>query len=288
MYVALQFGDSKMNLKDQVVFITGGASGLGRALVERFVTEGAKVGVLDRSEKGIQELESMHPGRVIGVAGDARLLADNKTAVQRCVDSFGKINTLIPNVGIWDYNTPLVDIPDERIDESFDEIFQINVKSGLLAVKAALPYLVSSRGGVIFTISNAGFYPNGGGPLYTASKHALIGVVKELAFELAPYVRVNGVAPGGMATDLRGPQSLGMGDRSISSIPLGELLESVLPIGRMPDVREYTGAYVFFANHGDAAPATGAVLNYDGGMGVRGLFSAVGGKDLEEKLKLQK
>lgn len=136
-----------MNLKDQVVFITGGASGLGRALVERFVTEGAKVGVLDRCEKGIQELESMHPGRVIGVAGDARLLADNKTAVQRCVDSFGKINTLIPNVGIWDYNTPLVDIPDERIDESFDEIFHINVKSGLLAVKAALPYLVSSRGG---------------------------------------------------------------------------------------------------------------------------------------------
>lgn len=288
MYVALQFGDSKVNPKDQVVLITGGASGLGRALVERFVTEGANVGVLDRSEKGIQELESMHPGRVIGVAGDARLLADNRTAVQRCVDSFGKIDTLIPNVGIWDYNTPLVDIPDERIDESFDEIFHINVKSGLLAVKAALPYLVSSRGGVIFTISNAGFYPNGGGPLYTATKHALVGIVRELAFELAPFVRVNGVAPGGMATDLRGPQSLGMGDRAISSIPLGELLETVLPIGRMPDVKEYTGAYVFFANQGDAAPATGAVLNYDGGMGVRGLFSAVGGKDLEEKLKLQK
>ena len=288
MYVALQFGDSKVNPKDQVVLITGGASGLGRALVERFVTEGANVGVLDRSEKGIQELESMHPGRVIGVAGDARLLADNRTAVKRCVDSFGKIDTLIPNVGIWDYNTPLVDIPDERIDESFDEIFHINVKSGLLAVKAALPYLVSSRGGVIFTISNAGFYPNGGGPLYTATKHALVGIVRELAFELAPFVRVNGVAPGGMATDLRGPQSLGMGDRAISSIPLGELLETVLPIGRMPDVKEYTGAYVFFANQGDAAPATGAVLNYDGGMGVRGLFSAVGGKDLEEKLKLQK
>jgi len=273
-----------MNLKDQVVFITGGASGLGRALVERFVTEGAKVGVLDRSEKGIQELESMHPGRVIGVAGDARLLADNKTAVQRCVDSFGKINTLIPNVGIWDYNTPLVDIPDERIDESFDEIFQINVKSGLLAVKAALPYLVSSRGGVIFTISNAGFYPNGGGPLYTATKHAVVGLVRELAFELAPYVRVNGVAPGGINTDLRGPSSLGMSDQSISTLPLGELLESVLPIGRMPAIEEYTGAYVFFATRGDSVPATGASLNYDGGMGVRGLFSAVGGKDLLEKL----
>ncbi|MCK9986173.1 MAG: hypothetical protein AzoDbin1_02645 [Azoarcus sp.] len=273
-----------MKLKDQVVLITGGASGLGRALVERFVAEGAKVALLDRSEKGVQELVSRHPGQVAGVFGDARSLADNQAAAQRCVEAFGKIDTLISNVGIWDYNTPLVDIPDGKIDQSFDEIFHINVKSGLLAVKACLPHLVASRGAVIFTISNAGFYPNGGGPLYTASKHALVGIVKELAFELAPFVRVNGVAPGGMATDLRGPQSLGMGDTSISSVPLGELLQSVLPIGRMPEVVEYTGAYVFFASRNDAAPATGAVLNYDGGMGVRGFFANAGGKDLEEKL----
>jgi len=275
-----------MTLKNRVVLITGGANGLGLALVRRFISEGAKVAVLDRSESGIRALESEYPGSMVGFVGDARSLADNKSAVQRCIDAFGKIDTLIPNVGIWDYNVALVDIPDDRIDEAFDEIFQINVKSALLAVKASLPHLVSSRGSVIITISNAGFYPNGGGPLYTASKHALVGIVRELAFELAPFVRVNGVAPGGMATDLRGPKSLDMSDRSISSFPLGELLKSVLPIGRMPDVEEYTGAYVFFANSKDSAPATGAVLNYDGGMGVRGLFEPLGGKDLENKLKL--
>lgn len=277
-----------MKLRDQVVLITGGASGLGRAIVDRFVAEGARVAVLDKSAERIRQVESDHADQVIGFTGDARSLKDNKAVASRCVDVFGKIDTLIPNAGIWDYNTALVDLQEDKIDTSFDEVFHVNVKSGLLAAKACLPYLVQSRGSIVFTISNAGFYPNGGGPIYTASKHALVGIVRELAFELAPYVRVNGVAPGGMATDLRGPASLGMSDRSISSFPLGELLEKILPIGRMPNIKEYTGAYVFFANRADAAPATGAVLNYDGGMGVRGLFSSVGGTDLEKKLGLQK
>jgi cis-2,3-dihydrobiphenyl-2,3-diol dehydrogenase len=275
-----------MKLTGEVVLITGGAAGLGRALVDRFVAEGAKVAVLDKSAERIKQLESDHGDNVVGIVGDVRSLQDQKQAADRCVAKFGKIDTLIPNAGIWDYNMSLVDLPEDRIDAAFDEVFQINVKGYIHAVKACLPALVASRGSVICTISNAGFYPNGGGPLYTATKHAVVGLVRELAFELAPYVRVNGVAPGGINTDLRGPSSLGMSDQSISALPLGELLESVLPIGRMPAIDEYTGAYVFFATRGDCVPATGALLNYDGGMGVRGLFSAVGGKDLLEKLNI--
>lgn len=66
-----------------------------------------------------------------------------------------------------------------------------------------------------FTLSNAAWYPGGGGPLYTASKHAATGLIRQLAYELAPKVRVNGVGPCGMATDLRGPQALGQSDTSI-------------------------------------------------------------------------
>jgi cis-2,3-dihydrobiphenyl-2,3-diol dehydrogenase len=139
---------------------------------------------------------------------------------------------------------------------------------------------------VVFTISNAGCNPNGRGPLYTATKHAVVGMVRQLAFELAPHVRVNGVAPGGMNTDLRGPASLGMANQAISSVPLGDMLASVLPVGRMPVATEYTGAYVFFATRGDTFPTTGALLNHDGGMGVRGFFEAAGGKDLPQKLHL--
>lgn len=276
-----------MKLQDEVVFITGGASGLGRALVDRFVKEGAKVAVFDKSPDRVRQLEQEHGKAVVSIAGDVRSLEDLKRAATQCVDTFGKIDVLIPNAGIWDYNMPLVDLPEDNIDKAFDELFQINVKGYILAAKACLPALVASRGSIICTISNAGFYPNGGGPLYTATKHAVVGLVRELAYELAPYVRVNGIGVGGMNTSLSGPGSLGMSDKSISEIPLGEMLESVLPIGRMPDVDEYTGAYVFFATRGDSAPATGALLNYDGGMGVRGLFSVVGGNDLLDKLNIE-
>ncbi|WP_163647467.1 cis-2,3-dihydrobiphenyl-2,3-diol dehydrogenase [Modicisalibacter sp. 'Wilcox'] len=276
-----------MKLQDEVVFITGGASGLGRALVNRFVKEGAKVAVFDKSPDRVRQLEQEHGKAVVSIAGDVRSLEDLKRAVTQCVDTFGKIDVLIPNAGIWDYNMPLVDLPDDNVDKAFDEVFQINVKGYILAAKACLPALVASRGSIICTISNAGFYPNGGGPLYTATKHAVVGLVRELAYELAPYVRVNGIGVGGMNTSLSGPGSLGMSEKSISEISLGEMLKSVLPIGRMPDVDEYTGAYVFFATRGDSAPATGALLNYDGGMGVRGLFSVAGGEDLLDKLNIE-
>lgn len=276
-----------MKLQDEVVFITGGASGLGCALVDRFVKEGAKVAVFDKSPDRVRQLEQEHGKAVVSIAGDVRSLEDLKRAATQCVDTFGKIDVLIPNAGIWDYNMSLVDLPEDNIDKAFDELFQINVKGYILAVKACLPALVASRGSIICTISNAGFYPNGGGPLYTATKHAVVGLVRELAFELAPYIRVNGVGVGGMNTSLSGPGSLGMNEKSISEIPLGEMLKSILPIGRMPDVDEYTGAYVFFATRGDSAPATGALLNYDGGMGVRGLFSVAGGNDLLDKLNIE-
>jgi cis-2,3-dihydrobiphenyl-2,3-diol dehydrogenase len=276
-----------MRLAGQVALITGGASGLGRAITDRFIAEGAKVTVLDKSEERLKKLEADHGSNVLGVVGDVRSLPDQKNAAAQCVAKFGKIDNLIPNAGIWDYNTQLVDLPDDRIDEAFDELFHINVKGYMHSVKACLPALVASRGSVTFSISNAGFYTNGGGPIYTATKHAVVGLVREMAFELAPYVRVNGVAPGGVNTDLRGPASLGVSEQSISTIPLASLLESVLPIGRMPNPEEYTGAYVFFATRGDHIPATGAVLNYDGGLGVRGIFSGAGGQDLLKKLNLE-
>lgn len=276
-----------MKLTGEVVLITGGASGLGRALVDRFIAEGAKVAVLDKSADRLEQLEAVHGGKMIGIVGDVRSLADQKEAARCCVTKFGKIDSLIPNAGVWDYSMSLVDLPEDRIDAAFDESFHINVKGYLFAVKACLPALVASRGSVICTISNAGFYSNGGGPLYTATKHAVVGLVRQLAYELAPYVRVNGVAPGGMATDMRGLASLGMSEQSIATVPLAEMLENVLPIGRMPATEEYTGAYVFFATRGDAVPATGALLNYDGGLGIRGFFAGAGGKDLLEKLNVK-
>lgn len=270
-------------LDGQVSLITGGASGLGRAIVDRFVKEGARIAVLDRSRHGLEALANDHGERVTSIAGDVRSLASNQQAVRRCVEAFGRLDCVIANAGIWDYSMHVADLPDERIDEAFDELMGVNLKGPILLAKAALPELVRSKGTLLVTISNAGFYPNGGGVLYTSSKHALVGLVRQLAFELAPSVRVNGVAPGGIHTDLRGPASLGMDSRSIGSLEMPSRFGPLLPIGRLPTPEEYASAYVFFASRAESAPATGAVLNFDGGVGIRGFASPAGGTDLAER-----
>ena len=271
-----------MRLDDVSAMVTGGASGLGRAVTERFVAEGARVVVLDRSEARLAELAAQYPSRVLGVAGDVRDLAANKRAVADAVTAFGRLDVLVANAGIWDYGRALVDLPEDRIDEAFDELIGINVKGYLLAAKAAQRALVAARGSMIFTVSNAGFFPDGGGPLYTASKHAAVGLIRQLAFECAPHVRVNGVAPGAIATDLRGPRALDMADRSIGSVLNPEMMKGGLPIDRLPTPEDYAAAFVFLAARGESGHATGSIINIDGGFAARGVSRVRGGDALPE------
>lgn len=270
-------------LDGDVALITGGASGLGRAVVDRFIEEGAKVAVFDKSEDRLTDLAATHGDNAVTIAGDVRSMADNETAAQKCVDAFGKIDTAIGNAGIWDYSRSLDDLPTDQIEQSFDEVFGVNVKGYVNLAKACLPALVRSQGALIFTVSNAGFYANGGGPLYTASKHAVVGLIRQLAFELAPEVRVNGVAPGPIHTDLRGPQSLGMSDRAISSLNLPEVAGGAVPLGRVPATAEYAGAFVHFASRTDSAPSTGGIMMCDAGIGARGIGVTSGGGQLRKK-----
>jgi cis-2,3-dihydrobiphenyl-2,3-diol dehydrogenase len=270
-------------LTDEVVLITGGASGLGRAIVDRFLEEGAKLAVLDRTPDRLAELTAANPERLAVIGGDVRVIADNQRAVDGCIAKFGKLDCAIGNAGIWDYSRSLDALPTEQIDAAFDEIFHINVKGYLNLAKAALPALVRSSGSLIFTVSNAGFDPSGGGPLYTASKHAVVGLIRQLAYELAPAVRVNGVAPGPIETDLRGPSSLGLADRSIGSLDLAATAAPNIPLGRIPATADYAGGYVFLASRRDSRPATGGVLNLDSGIGARGIGRVAGGARLAAK-----
>jgi len=269
-----------LRLEGQVILITGGASGLGRSIVGRLIAEGANVAVLDLAEERLAALRAEYGDRVVTVAGDVRQLTDHADTVAACLDRFGRLDCLIGNAGLWDFSTALVDLAGDQLDAAFSELFDVNVKGYVLAAKAAIPELVRSRGSMIFTVSNAGFYPAGGGVLYTASKHAVVGLIKQLAYELAPHVRVNGIAPGAIATDLRGPSSLELGDVSIASVDINALASPTIPIGRVPTAAEYTGAYIFLADRRDAVPATGAVLNYDGGVGIRGFDQVAGGTTL--------
>ena len=135
----------------------------------------------------------------------------------------------------------------------------------------------------MFTLSNSAFYSAGGGPSYTASKFAGRGLVIQLAYELAPKVRVNGVAVGGMRTNLAGPASAGMDKRSVSEV-FDRRPEGGNPYIPLHDIslepETFTGGYLFLASPVLAGNITGEIIHADGGIAARGFAQSAGGDNL--------
>ncbi|MGP3911333.1 SDR family NAD(P)-dependent oxidoreductase [Nonomuraea sp. 10N515B] len=270
-------------LDGYATLITGGGSGIGRAVAERFLAEGACVTILGRDQAQLDEVigAAPDPARMHAVTADVRDSEALHAAVAETVERFGRLDTLVANAGVWDYQRQLTRLSGKEIDAAFDEVFSINVKGYLLAAEAAWPELVKTRGSIVMTLSNASFHVNGGGPLYTASKHACLGLMRELAYELAPKVRVNGVACGGMNTDLRGPETLALGDRSIAASFAKRGDSPPIPLhDSSTDPRDFTAPYVLLAAREQSGPITGHAISADGGIGVRGFARAAGGDHL--------
>lgn len=248
-------------LKGKVALITGAASGLGRAVAHRYIAEGAQVLAFDRSEGHLAELKEELGDGIHTVTGDVTSASDNRDAVEAAIDHFGALDVLVANAGVWDFMRSLNDIGIDELSEAFDELFAVNVKGYMLAARAAVDPLRESRGVMIFTLSNAAFFPAGGGPLYTASKHAALGMVRQLAYELAPDIRVNAVAPGGMSTGLKGPASLGLGKKSISAaMPIEDIMVKFGALHRAATPEDYVGAYVLLGSN-QSLSATGSVID---------------------------
>jgi phthalate 3,4-cis-dihydrodiol dehydrogenase len=249
--------------------IVGAGSGIGRAVVTAFYEEGARVAALELAEDKADRLAAELPGCLVS-RGDATRVADARAAVNAVTGAFGGLDVLVNCVGIFDFYRGIADIDDDQLDGAFDEIFAVNVKSQLACVRAALPELRRSGGSVVLTVSTSGFYPGRGGILYVASKFAVRGCVIALAHELAPRVRVNGVAPGGtLGTELTGPASLGLADRVLGSAPDREQdLRDRTPLRVALTGEDHTGSYVFLASD-RARGITGTIVHSDGGIGVR-------------------
>lgn len=249
--------------------VAGAGSGIGRAVLAAFVSEGAQVGALELDPAKAGRLAAELPDCVTA-RGDATVMADARAAVEAVTSSFGGLDVLVNCVGIFDFYRGLADIADDQLDAAFDEMFAVNVKSQLVTVRAALPELRRAGGSVVLTVSTSGFYPGRGGVLYVASKFAVRGCVIALAHELAPEVRVNGVAPGGtLGTELTGPASLGLAGRVLDTAAgREEDLRRRTPLRVALGGEDHAGSYVFLASD-RARGITGTVVHSDGGAGIR-------------------
>jgi NAD(P)-dependent dehydrogenase (short-subunit alcohol dehydrogenase family) len=256
-------------LDGRVALVTGGGSGIGRAVVARFVEEGARVGILDRVASRAEELRSVFGDKVVALAGDVAQLADNKAAVAATVANFGRLDVFVGNAGIFDVYASIAEFPEEQLSAAFDELFGVNVKGCIFGAKAALPELVKTEGSIVLTASVAGANSGGGGALYTASKHAVVGLIRQLAVEFGPHVRVNGVAPGGTITDLRGLATLHQeGSSQFSAPDIADRLSAGNPLHMALQPDDIAGAYVFLASP-SARGITGTIVTVDAGSSLR-------------------
>ncbi len=252
-----------------MALLTGGATGIGAAVVARYVEEGAEVGVLVKNAEQAEQVRARHGGRVVVLEGDVRSYADNVQAVAATVAAFGKLDVFVGNVGIWDFMVPLEQQEPEQLDKVFDEIFDVNLKGYFFGAHAALPELRKTKGSIIFTASTSSFYTGGGGTLYVASKHAVLGLIRQLAWELTPDIRVNGVAPGGTRTSLSGTKAGGFSETKIEEMPgLDDFIANMTPLARIAEPDDHTGLYALLASRRDSAYMTGTVLLSDGGIGI--------------------
>jgi NAD(P)-dependent dehydrogenase (short-subunit alcohol dehydrogenase family) len=249
-------------LNGKVAVVTGAASGIGRAVAERFLAEGASVVGFDRGGLRLDAHDAA--ARHVFIAGDVRSSQDNEKAVRLAITRFGRLDVFVANAGIYDDRQALRSFTPADLDVAFDELFGINVKGYMLGALAAAPELARTRGSIIFTSSVSGAHAGFGGALYVSAKHAINGLTKQLALELSPEIRVNAVAPGYVPTGLRGLDSLG--SQKITSAPA----QADLPLQVIGSADDYASAYVFLASDACSRIATGTVLQLDGGTAIRG------------------
>ncbi len=254
-------------LADKRALIVGAGSGIGRAVVDAFLDEGAKVIVLERDWDKCNALREELPELPV-VEGDATTREANERAVAVAVGTYGGLDTLVNCVGVFDFYRGIVDLGADELPGAFDEMFRTNVLSHLQSVKAAVPSLAAGSS-IVLTESASSFYPGRGGVLYVSSKFAVRGLVAALAHELAPGIRVNGVAPGGtLNTELRGLASLGLDGVRLDDGPdRAAELAARNPLGVALDGRDHAWSYVFLASERSRG-ITGETVRPDGGFGL--------------------
>jgi len=245
-------------MSDQVVLITGALTGIGRAVAVIFAQEGAHIVVSGRRDKQGEELVAELQGlgaEAIFIRTDVRNDDDVRNLVDQTVKRFGRLDVAVNNAGTEGTPGPIT----EQTAESFDATFHTNVLGTLLSMKHELRAMLPQRSGSIVNVSSAyGSIGAAGASVYVASKHAVEGLTKSAALEVATTgVRVNVVAPGTTDTGML-TRFTGTGENKTA-------LVSTVPFKRLATPEEIAQVIAFVASE-KAAYMTGASIPVDGGM----------------------
>jgi NAD(P)-dependent dehydrogenase (short-subunit alcohol dehydrogenase family) len=243
-----------------VALITGGSSGIGRAVALAFATAGAKVVVASRREANSLETVRMIEqvgGEAFFVRTDVSRSSEVQEMVARTVGRFGGINYAINNAGIeGDPFVPVVDLSET----TWDKVISTNLTGIFLCMKHELPHILASKGAIVNMASVAGLVGTRLGSAYSASKHGVVGLTRAAALEYANQgIRINAVAPAVIETD--------MADRAgffATGSPLHVRVLAMHPMGRFGTAAEVAQVVVWLCSKG-AQFVTGHTLPVDGG-----------------------
>jgi NAD(P)-dependent dehydrogenase (short-subunit alcohol dehydrogenase family) len=189
-----------MRLKDKVAVVTGAGSGIGLAIAQRFVAEGANVVAADWNEEAIKAAARSIGGPIVAVTVN---VADETACVgmiDRAVAEFGRIDVLVNNAGVMDGFQSVADVDNE----TWRRCLAVNLDGPMFAMRRAVPLMLANGGGSIINIASVAALGGGAaGAAYTASKHALIGLSQSTAFQYAKQgLRCNALAVGGVSTNI--------------------------------------------------------------------------------------
>lgn len=244
--------------KDRVVLVTGGTSGIGKATALQFAKQGAKVVVAGRrteeGQKVVAEIKAAG-GQGLFIKTDVSIEADVRAMVDKTVATFGKLDIAFNNAGVEEPFSPV----SEKTAEGYRHVMDINVLGVLLSMKYEVPAMLKNGwGSIINTSSVAGHVGLPSMSVYVASKHAVIGLTKTVALEVAKQnIRVNDVAPAAIRTE--------MFDRFASGEGVEEHMASLHPVGRIGTADEVANAVLWLADPANSF-VTGQSIVVDGGM----------------------
>lgn len=251
--------------RDQVVLITGGGSGIGRATALEFAKEGARVAVTGRTGSKLDETAAMIRdigGIALTITGDVSIANDVQQMTDTTVDTFGRLDHLINNAGLLGQGRLLCDLEEA----AYDLIMAVDAKGVWLGMKYAIPHMLRSGGGTIVNVSsNQGLFANRGNFEYVAAKHAVVGMTKAAAMDYGRQgIRVNCVCPAAHDTEMMLAYSARFEEDKWQA-----RLDAMYPAtGRIGKVSELVDVILFLCSSA-ASNIHGVAIPVDGGFSIQ-------------------